>query len=110
MDQEIAAVSAAWLYMLAGCALFAAGVVALFRDRHLLRQVIALNVIGGGVFLVMIASAHRQPDAAPDPVPHALVLTGIVVAVSAAALVLALATRLRQATGRGGLSDDEAPE
>ena len=69
MDQEIAAVSAAWLYMLAGCALFAAGVVALFRDRHLLRQVIALNVIGGGVFLVMIASAAWSACAWRPPSP-----------------------------------------
>jgi multicomponent Na+:H+ antiporter subunit C len=32
----------------------------------------------------------------PDPVPHALVLTGIVVASSATALALALGKRLRE--------------
>jgi len=37
----------------------------------------------------------------PDPVPHALVLTGIVVAFSATALALALGRRLRE------VSDDQ---
>ena len=62
----------------------------------LLRKVLALNVMGSGVFLLLIAAAYRGPDAAPDPVPHALVLTGIVVAVSATALALALGRRLRR--------------
>jgi hypothetical protein len=55
---------------------------------------LAINVMGAGVFMMLIAVAYRGPDLAPDPVPHALVLTGIVVAVSATALALALARRL----------------
>ena len=43
---------------------------------------------------MLIAVAYRGPGVAPDPVPQALVLTGIVVAVSATALALALARRL----------------
>jgi len=46
------------------------------------------------VFHVLVAVAYRGIDRAPDPIPHALVLTGIVVAVSATALALALARRL----------------
>ena len=89
----------ALLYMLAGAVLFAMGLVALFTHRHLLRQIIAINILSGGVFLVLIAAARRS-GAEPDPVPHAMVLTGLVVAISATALALALAARLRQATGR----------
>ncbi len=60
----------------------------------LLRKLIALNVMGAGVFHVLVAVAFRGTDVAPDPVPHALVLTGIVVAVSATALALTLGQRL----------------
>jgi multicomponent Na+:H+ antiporter subunit C len=42
----------------------------------------------------LVAVAYRGLDQAPDPVPQALVLTGIVVAVSATALALALWSRL----------------
>jgi multicomponent Na+:H+ antiporter subunit C len=55
---------------------------------------VAINVMGAGVFLLLIAVAYRGPGLAPDPVPHALVVTGIVVAVSATALALGLARRL----------------
>lgn len=51
---------------------------------------------GAGVFHVFIAVAYRGLEAAPDPVPHALVLTGIVVAVSATALALTLGQRLER--------------
>ena len=49
---------------------------------------------GAGVFQLLIAVAYRGLDQAPDPVPQALVLTGIVVAVSATSLALALWQRL----------------
>lgn len=81
-------------YTLAGCLLFASGLGGLFFCPSLLRKILAVNLSGSGVFLVLIAFARRQPDAAPDPVPHALVLTGIVVAVSATAVALALHRRL----------------
>ena len=59
---------------------------------------LAINVCGAGVFLVFVALAYRGPGLAPDPVPHALVLTGIVVAVSATALAVALGRRLAEST------------
>ena len=48
--------------------------------------------MGSGAFLVFVGLAQR--DGAVDPVPQAMVLTGIVVAVAATALALALARRL----------------
>jgi multicomponent Na+:H+ antiporter subunit C len=83
------------LYGLTGCLIAALGLRSVLLGSSLLQRVIALNVMGAGVFLVLIAVAYRGPDAAPDPLPHALVLTGIVVAVSATALALALARRLQ---------------
>ncbi len=58
---------------------------------------LSINVCGAGVFLVFVTLAYRGSELPPDPVPHALVLTGIVVAVSATALALALGRRLREA-------------
>ena len=86
--------TAQWLYGLTGCLIVALGLRAALLQTSLLRRVVAVNVMGTGVFLVLIAVAYRGPEMPPDPVPHALVLTGIVVAVSATALALALARRL----------------
>ncbi len=95
------------LYALAGVVLFATGLYALIAYSHLLRKILAINVSGSGVFLVLVATAHRVPNAPPDPIPHAMVLTGIVVAVSATALALAIACHLQKLTGRPTLSKDE---
>ncbi|MBN2505979.1 MAG: cation:proton antiporter subunit C [Verrucomicrobia bacterium] len=88
------------IYLLAGVALFVTGVDSLLAQSHPLRRIMALNVMGSGVFLVFITLAARTPGAVPDPVPHAMVLTGIVVSVCATGLALALADRLPPATGK----------
>jgi multicomponent Na+:H+ antiporter subunit C len=82
------------MYGLSGCLLVALGLRTAVLHASLLRRVLAINVMGAGVFMMLIAVAYRGPGVPPDPVPHALVLTGIVVAVSATALALALARRL----------------
>lgn len=66
---------------------------ALARSASLLRRILALNVMSSAVFLMFVAIARRAPDGPPDPVPHAMVLTGIVVAVSASAFALVLLKR-----------------
>lgn len=75
---------------------------------NLLRRVITLNMLGAGIFLVLVAIARRVPGEAPDPVPHAMVLTGIVVAVSASAFALVLLRRIYDATGRLTLPDADS--
>ena len=83
------------LYGLTGVLLIALGLRSALLQPEILRKILAINVMSVGVFLILITTAYRGPDIAADPVPHALVLTGIVVAVSATALGLALARRLR---------------
>ena len=83
-----------WLYVLAGSLVMALGLRSALLHARLLQRLIAVNIMGAGVFLILIAIAYRGPAHTPDPLPHALVLTGIVVAVSATALALALARRL----------------
>ncbi len=98
--------STVFLYALVGTGLFTLGLYALIVHRHLLRKILAINVMGSGVFLVLVALAARTQGAAPDPVPHAMVLTGIVIAVSATALALALMLRVRAETGRAELPEE----
>ena len=96
----------AFLYALVGVGLFTLGLYALIVHTHLLRKILAINVMASGVFLVLVALAVRTQGVAPDPVPHAMVITGIVVAVSATALALALMLRVRAATGRAELPEE----
>lgn len=81
----------------AGAILFVMGVAGVMLLDHLLRRILAFNLMGSGAFLVLVGLAQRA--GIPDPVPQAMVLTGIVVAVAATALALALARRLHKLTG-----------
>ncbi len=97
-------------YALVGVALFALGLHALIVHPHLLRKILAINVMGSGTFLVFISLARRTAGSSPDPVPQAMVITGIVVAISATALALALMLRLAANTGRAELPDSPDTE
>lgn len=90
--------SSALLYAIAGVLLFAAGAAGVVMLDHLLRRVLAFNIMGSGACLVLVGLAQRS--GIPDPVPQAMVLTGIVVAVAATGLALALIRRLHAQTGR----------
>lgn len=96
--------SAELLYALGGVALIAAGLFVLVAVPHLLRKLLALNVMASGTFLVLVGMAQRDGQA--DPVPQALVLTGIVVAFAATALALALLRRWVRSSGRHTLEDE----
>jgi len=95
-----------YLYTLVGVGLFSLGLYALIVHAHLLRKILAINVMGSGVFLILVALANRTYGTAPDPVPHAMVITGIVVAISATALALALTLRVHTETGRVELPEE----
>ena len=101
--------TSALLYALTGVVVFSIGLYGFILHTHWLRKILALNVMGGGVFLLLIGLANRMPNPLPDPVPHAMVLTGIVVAVSATGLALALVRRLYALTGQTSFAD-QPPE
>jgi multicomponent Na+:H+ antiporter subunit C len=101
-------VSAYLLYALAGALLFALGALGVLVRRHLVHKAVAANFMGSGVFLVLIGLARRDPGGGTDPVPQAMVLTGIVVTVALTALALALVKRHFSITGSVTL--DDAPE
>lgn len=98
--------SSGLVFAAAGAVLFAMGLAGVVLIGHLLRRILAFNVMGSGAFLILVGLAQRAGGA--DPVPQAMVLTGIVVAVASTALALALARRLHRLTGRTTLSATES--
>jgi multicomponent Na+:H+ antiporter subunit C len=94
-------------FALVGVILFGLALHALFTRRQLLRKIIASNIAASGVFLILLGLASRDPAGQADPVPQALVLTGIVISVSLTAFALSLLRRLHAANGHTRLPEDE---
>ena len=99
--------TSATLFGLCAAALIGLGVYGLIVNPQPLRKILAFNLIGSGVFLFfgMIARRGAAMGLGGDPVPQALVITGIVVAFSATALAVALLLRLDAAGGPTTLDD-----
>jgi len=93
-----------WMVVAAG--LFGIGLYSLVIARHLLRQIIAIKVMGSAVFLVLVVSVGLI-DGALDGIAQALVLTGIVIAVAAVAFALALVVALAEQTGSVSLEPED---
>jgi multicomponent Na+:H+ antiporter subunit C len=88
------------IFALCATFLVGLGLFGIITNPQPLRKIVAFNVIGNGVFLLFGVVAHRGAAAGlpADPVPQALVITGIVVAFSATALAVALLLRLATQT------------
>lgn len=98
-------ITAFQIYLFCAGGLMLIGLYAVARRPHLLHKLLGLNVMGTGVFMLILTLASRAQPA--DAVPQALVLTGIVVAISATALGLALMQRLAAQSGRAELDEDK---
>lgn len=98
----------ATVFGLCGAALVGVGLYGLTVHRHLLRKIVAFNVLSSGAFLLFGVVARRGAAAGlgGDPVPQALVITGIVVAFAGTALAVALLIRLFEASGRTTLEEE----
>jgi len=84
------------LYGLCSAVLVGVGLYGAIVQPQPLRKVLAFNVVGSGTFLLFGVIARRGAAAGMggDPVPQAMVITGLVVAFSATALAVALLLRL----------------
>ena len=102
--------SAGILYGFCSTVLVGLGLYGLIVHPELLCKILAFNLVGGGVFLLFGVVARRGAAIGfgGDPVPQALVITGLVVAFAATALAVALLLRLFQETGRAILQSDTA--
>ena len=101
------------LFGLCGAALVGIGLYGVICQPGALRRILAFNLLGSGVFLLFGAIAKRGGGVLAaagegvdgDPVPQALVITGLVVAFAATAIAVALLRRLADVGGRGTLED-----
>ncbi|MGE5266500.1 MAG: NADH-quinone oxidoreductase subunit K [Deltaproteobacteria bacterium] len=84
------------LYGLCAAGMVAIGLYGLVLHPTPLRKIISFNLLGSGTFLLFGIAARRGAAAGflADPVPQAMVITGIVVAFAATALAVALLLRL----------------
>ncbi len=96
---------------LGGVALFLIGLHTVVTHSNLIKKIIGLNIMGTGVFLFFIAIGNVEGGVPPiwlegmsnplfvNPVPSALILTGIVVSVSVTVYSLSLVIRIFQTYG-----------
>jgi len=91
---------------LSASALVGLGIYGLLAARHLLRRVLAFNLVGSGLFL-WFGAAGACGGVGVDPIPQALIITGIVVALAASALGVALV--VAHARLSGPTLPEEAP-
>lgn len=89
---------------------FCTGLYIVLARQNLVKKLIGLNIMETGVFAFIVTTGMIDDGDPPllgaglgpvfaSPIPHALVLTGIVVAVSTTALALALIIRVKRETG-----------
>ena len=90
--------------------LFLLGFHTLLTHTNVIKKIIGLNIMETGVFLFFVASGYIRDSIVPiitgndyviysNPVPSALILTGIVIALSITALSLGLIVRLYNCYG-----------
>ena len=101
--------NAATVFGLLATALVGVGLYGFIVNPQPLRKILAFNVIGSGVFLLFGVFARRGAWQAVggDPVPQALVITGIVVAFSATAIAVGLLLRLHAEAGIASLDEED---
>ncbi|MDT8437887.1 MAG: cation:proton antiporter subunit C [Wenzhouxiangellaceae bacterium] len=91
-------------------AVFCTGLYILLVRQNLVKKLIGLNIMETAVFAFIVTTGMIDGGDPPllgadlgplfaSPIPQALVLTGIVVAVSTTALALALIVRVKRETG-----------
>jgi multicomponent Na+:H+ antiporter subunit C len=102
----------ATLYGICAAALVGLGLYGLIAHPEPLRKIIAFNLVGGGVFLLLGVVARRGAaiGLGGDPVPQALVITGLVVAFAATVVAVALVLRLFRETGEAAIRSDARGE
>lgn len=91
--------------------LFLIGALIVLNKSNLFKKLIGINIMESSIFIMFIAGGYIRGAAAPamdianpkpvymNPLPSALMLTGIVVSVSVTAFALALILRLYKTYG-----------
>ena len=98
------------VYLATAVLVFFAGLTGVVLCRHFFKKILAVAMLSNAGFLALVATGYRDSGTAGDPVPHAMVITGIVVGVSACAFALALARRVTRVTGRSDFATTMKPK
>ncbi len=89
---------------IAAVILFCIGLYTVIVQPNIIRKILGLNIMETSVFLLLVSIGYLEGGTAPlvregvdtatmvNPVPQAIILTGIVVAVGTTSIALALAT------------------
>lgn len=85
------------VFALTAALLFAVGLYGVLTRARLIHRLLSVNLMASAVFLFLVVTSAGDPHGA-DPVPQAMVLTGIVVALSTMAFALVLIRHLRVLT------------
>jgi len=96
------------VFGVSGAAAVGLGLYGMIVNPQPLRRILAFDLLGSGVFLLLGVVARRGAAAGfgGDPIGQALVITGVVVAFAATALTSALWLRLFETTGSAILPDE----
>lgn len=95
-------------YRIAFLVVFLLGLYVLVDSSNLIQKIVGLNLLQISVFLLLVTVGYVDGANPPladlegphaNPLPHAMVLTAIVVGVSLTALALALTVRLHEEFG-----------
>ena len=95
------------IYYITSIALILIGMYAVLVKKNLIKMIIGLSLVDGGLHLLFIAIGYVDDATAPifskaglsaaemvDPIPQALVLTAIVIGLAVTAVALAIIIRL----------------
>ena len=97
-------------FYLASVILFVIGMHTMLTHSNMIKKVIAMNIMDTSVFLLFVAIGYLRGAEAPiiregqalsyiNPLPGALIVTGIVVAVSVTAYALSIVVKIQQSYG-----------
>ena len=105
-----------WIYIV----LMMIGLYAVVARNNLVKKVIGLGLFQTGIFLFYISMGKVEGGTAPvhssaheiysNPIPHALILTAIVVSVSTMAVALAIVVNIKREYGTIEADEIDAAE
>lgn len=98
--------SAVLLYLLMGTVLAVAGLVRMLLVRDPMARLVAMNLVGTGSLLILLALAARSEQT--DPVLSALVITGLVITVAFTGFGAVLIRRIEEPSAETPADDSDA--
>ncbi len=96
-------------HLIGALLIFLAGLYMVVMNTHIIKRILGINVMGAGVFYFLVAMGNVDGGVPPivgeeavlmvNPLPSAMILTGIVVVVSITVYSLSLALKIYQHYG-----------